>query len=365
MRKIARKEIFGVKPYVPGKPIEEVRREFNLKDVIKMASNENALRPSRKALRAAKRALSSINRYPDGGCFYLKKALALKLGVKPYNIVVGNGSDEIVVLALRAFVKKGDEVIIAKPTFLVYEIASQIHGAKMKFAPLKDYRYDIRGMVKLISKRTKLIFIANPDNPSGTYVNKKDIEYLIRKTPKKTILFFDEAYYEFAKSVKDYPETIPNIRSTCASKNIIIARSFSKAYSLAGLRIGYGITKKEIAECLDRVREPFNVNSIAQASALAALDDKGHVKMAIRLMEKGRTFLTQEFDKLGLKYVPSVTNFILVKLGKDSKPIYKKLLKKGVIVREMSPWKLKNSIRVTVGTMRENKRFIKALKEVL
>ncbi|MFH1593799.1 MAG: histidinol-phosphate transaminase, partial [Candidatus Omnitrophota bacterium] len=349
MRQLAKKSILNIKPYIPGKPIEELKRELGLEEAIKLASNENAFPPSRKVIRAASKAIGSLNRYPDGGCFYLKKALARRMGLKSENIIVGNGSDEIIVLALRAFLRDGDEVIIAKPTFLIYEIASKIEGAKVKFAALKDFRYDVRRMAELITKRTKLIFIANPDNPTGTYITKDEVDLLIARVPRSTILFFDEAYYEFAKDVTDYPETIRALKK----KNIIITRSFSKVYSLAGLRVGYGMAKKEIIDCLDRVREPFNVNSVAQAAAVAALEDEAHIKRTMELVREGKDFICGKLDSYGLKYIPSVTNFILFDLGRDSKIVYKRLLKKGVIVREMTPWKLNNFIRVTIGTMRE------------
>ncbi|MBL7155769.1 MAG: histidinol-phosphate transaminase [Candidatus Omnitrophica bacterium] len=361
MKNLARKNILKIKPYIPGKPIEELKRELGLEEAIKLASNENAFPPSRDAIRAAEKSLRSINRYPDGGCFYLKKALAGRLKVKPENIIVGNGSDEIIVLALRAFVKPLDEVIIAKPTFLIYEIASKVHDAKIKFAPLKDLRYDVKKIASLISKKTKLIFIANPDNPTGTYITKDEMEFLISRIPKNTILFIDEAYFEFAEDVKDYPKT----KKYLEKKNIIITRSFSKIYSLAGLRVGYGMAREGIIDCLNRAREPFNVNSVAQAAAVAALSDAKHVEKTKKLVENGKRFLCEKLDSMGIGYVPSVTNFLLFKVNKDGKKIYRKLLRRGVIVREMSAWKLDNCIRVTVGTMPENKKFIKALKESL
>lgn len=362
MKKLARKDIFTVKPYTPGKPIEEVKRELGLTRVIKLASNENPLPPSKKAIRAARKAILSLNRYPDGGCFYLKRALSKRLRVSPENIIVGNGSDEIIILTLNAFLERGDEVIIAKPTFLIYEIASKTRGARIKFAPLKDSRYDIPAMAKLISKRTKLIFIANPDNPMGTYVTKKEIDFLLSRAPKTTILFFDEAYFEFARGVKDYPDTSGYLKK---NRNIITTRSFSKAYSLAGARIGYAIANKFFIECLNRVREPFNVNCVAQQAALAALGDKRHVEKAVKLVEKEKSFLYKELSLLGIRYIPSVTNFVLIDIGKTAKTLYKKLLTRGIIVREMSAWKLNNFIRVTVGAPAENRKFIKTLREVL
>lgn len=362
MKQLARKNIFKVKPYIPGKPIGEVKRELGLGNVIKLASNENALPPSRKAMLAAGRELLSVNRYPDGGCFYLKKDLARRFRVSPENIIVGNGSDEIIILALRAFLKQGEEVIVASQTFLIYEVASQIAGAKIKYAPLKDLRYDVKRIASLVTKKTKLIFIANPDNPTGTYLTKQEVDYLVSRAPKSAIIFFDEAYYEFAKDVKDFPRTMKYLK---AKKNVIITRSFSKAYSLAGLRVGYGFAAKGIVECLNRVREPFNVNSPAQAAARASLRDDGHVKKTIRLVKDGKSYLSGQLDSMGIEYIPSVTNFLLIKAGKDAKKIYGKLLRSGIIVREMSPWKLGSFIRVTIGTMRENRRFIRAFKACL
>ena len=361
MKRIARKSILKIKPYIPGRPIEEVKRELKLEEVIKLASNENALPPSKKVIRAAQKSLRFLNRYPDGGCFYLRKALAGRLGVGAKNIIVGNGSDEIIVLALRAFLKPGDEVIIAKPTFLIYEIASKIHEAKIKYAPLKNFRYDIRGITRLISKRTKLIFIANPDNPTGTYVTKKEIALLVSKTPKNAILFFDEAYFEFAEGVKDYPNTLRYVKK----RHVIVTRSFSKIYSLAGLRIGYGVASAPIIDCLNKAREPFNVNSVAQAAGLAALGDRKHVAKSVRLAREGKSYIYGELDALGIKYIPSVTNFVLVRMPANSKALYRKLLERGIIVREMTPWKLDSFIRITVGTARENRMFINALKEIL
>lgn len=361
MISIARKEIFKVKPYIPGKPIEEVKREIGLRQAIKMASNENAFQPSRKAVLAARKALLSVNRYPDGGCFYLKKALGRRFRLKPENIITGNGSDEIIVLALRAFLKDKEEVIIAKPTFLIYEIASKIQGAKIKFAPLKNFRYDIAGMARLISKKTKFIFIANPDNPTGSYVTKKEIDFLVSRTPKNTIIFFDEAYFEFAEDLKDFPDAMKYLNK----RNIIITRSFSKAYSLAGLRIGYGFAKKNIIDCLNRVREPFNVNSVGQEAALAALDDEKYMKRTLRHVKKGKYFICRELNYLGIEFIPSVTNFILFKIGKNAEIVYEKLLRRGIIIRNMASWGLGSFLRVTVGTMPENRKFIKTLKACL
>ncbi len=357
---LARKDILKVKPYIPGKPIEEVKRELRLKNVIKLASNENALGPSPKAIKAIKEGLSSVNRYPDGGCFYLKKKLAKKLNLKPANLVFGCGSDEIIVLAIRAFVEKGDEVIIAKPTFLIYELASRIAGAKIKFVPMKDFRCDLKAMKRAVNARTKIVFIANPDNPVGTYVNQKEVDEFMKGLPRNLIVYFDEAYYELADK-KDFPDTLKYLKTD----NVIISRTFSKAYGLSGLRIGYGIARPEIIDYLNRVREPFNVNSLAQVAAWAALEDALHLRRTRKLLREGKAYLYKNLQKLGFSFIKSATNFILINAGQQAQGIYRKLLKKGVIVRNMRAWGMNNFIRVTIGTMAENRKFIKVLKEII
>lgn len=357
---LPRKNILKIEPYIPGKPIEEVKREFRLKKVVKLASNENTLGPSEKAIAAIKGALGQINRYPDGNCFYLKKKLARKLRLAPQNLVFGCGSDEIIVLAIRAFVNRGDEVIIARPTFLIYQLASRIAGAKIRFIPLKNFRYDLCAMKKAISAKTKIIFISNPDNPSGTYVSKKEVDAFMRGLPRGLIVYFDEAYYELVER-KDFPSGLKYLNS----HNVIVARTFSKAYGLSGLRIGYGVSRPSIIDYLNRVREPFNVNTLAQVAAFAALDDRAHLLRTRRLLRVGKDYLYKNFQKLNLPYVESVTNFVLVKVGPRAQKICQRLLRKGIIIRNMRAWGMNNFIRVTIGTMPENRKFIQALKEVI
>jgi histidinol-phosphate aminotransferase len=357
----ARDNILKIKPYKPGKPIEEVRRELGVRDVAKMASNENALGPSPKAAAAAMKAVKKVNRYPDGASFYLKRKLSDKLAVKPENLVVGNGSDELIVLATKAFVDRGDEVIIAKPTFLIYEIASKISGARIKFVPLKDFRYDLEKIKKNVSPATKLIFIANPDNPTGSYVTKKEMERFFRGLRKDVVVFLDEAYFEFAASKRDFPDGMDFLKRG----NVIVARTFSKAYGLSGLRVGYGISSRGVIECLNRVREPFNVNSVAQEAALAALDDGAFLKKTVKFTEREKEIICERLKRMGLDYIESATNFILINVKTDSTRVFKKLLRKGIIVRDMSAWGFKTYIRVTVGTQKQNIRFLKSLKEIL
>ncbi|MFA6078692.1 MAG: histidinol-phosphate transaminase [Candidatus Omnitrophota bacterium] len=363
MKQIVRNNILGVKPYVPGKPIEEVQREFGLKNVMKLASNENCLGPSPKAVAAIKKNISKINRYPDASSYYLKKKLARHLGVDENMIILGNGSDEVIVVAIRTFLNEGEKVIIAKPTFLIYEIASQISNTELKFVPLtKDFKYDLGEMRKAVTANTKMIFIANPDNPTGTYVTKQELDEFFDGIPEDVIVFLDEAYFEFAEyGYKDYPNGLDYL----SRPNVIVSRTFSKAYGLAGLRVGYGIANPGLISYMERVRDPFNVNLLAQEAALAALDDKAFLKKTLTTVGGEKKFLYRAFDKMGLKYVESATNFMLVDVKADCKKVFNGLLSRGVIVRDMKAWGLDTYIRVTPGTRKENIFFINALKEVL
>jgi len=358
--KVANSYIFDVKPYVPGKPIEEVKRELKLKSVIKLASNENPYPPSPKVLAALAKSAKDINRYPDGGCFALRGVLAKHLKVKAEQLIFGNGSDEIIVLAVKAFVGQGDEVVMAKPSFLVYSIASRLVGAKIHEVPLKNFRYDLEGMKAKLNKKTKIVFIGNPDNPAGTYINVKETESFMKAVSQDTLVFFDEAYFEFVQA-KDYPDTLALMKKY---PNIITTRTFSKIYALAGLRIGYGIAQPEIVDILNRLREPFNINSMAQTAALAALSDQKYYRGIIQETQEQRQYFYDCLGSMGLKYEVSFTNFILIRVNNASQTSAA-LLKKGVIVRDMTVWGLSDYIRVSIGTVSENRRFIKALREVL
>lgn len=357
---LPRKTILNVKPYQPGKPIEEVKRELGLRDVIKMASNENPLGPSPKAVEAIRKYAGNINRYPEGGCFYLRQAVAKRLKIKPEQLIFGNGSDEIIGLALRAFVNEGEEVIVAKPTFLMYEVASMAHGAKIKIVPTRYFKYDLKAMKDAVTRNTKVVFIANPDNPNGTYAARYELEDFLKDLPDETIVFLDEAYFDFVEE-RDYPNGLDYL----GNNNLIVTRTFSKSYGLAGLRVGYGVSSPEIIRYMEAVREPFNVNSLGQIGAIAALKDKEFLAKSKKVVREGKKFLYAEFKAMGMRYVPSVTNFILTELGPRSGEITEKLLKKGVIVRNMKAWGLENFIRVTVGKESENKRFIKELKKII
>ena len=361
MKDRARKCLKNIKPYVPGKPIDEVKRELGLEEVIKLASNENSLGSSPLAIQAARKALRDVNRYPDSSSYYLTRALARRFGLKPENFVIGNGSDEIIVLAVRAFVERGDEVVIARPTFLIYEIAAYAQEARVRSVPLKNFRYDLRAMRSAIGPKTKMVFIANPDNPTGTYVTKRELDEFISGVSRRVVIFLDEAYYEFAEAQADYPNGVAYLNRP----NVIVARTFSKAYGLSGLRIGYAIADSVVAELLSRVKEPFNVNIVAQAAALAALDDKKFLKKTTEHVRVEKKYLYRSFEEMGLAFIPSATNFILVDTGRVASSVYKALLKKGVIVRDMSAWGFRTYIRVTIGTRKENIRFVGALEEAL
>ena len=357
----APQRILQIQPYRPGKPIEEVKRELGLKDVIKLASNESPYGPSSKVLAAIRKAAADVNRYPDGGCYVLRRALAKHLKVGEERLIFGNGSDEIIVMALRAFVEPGDEVVVARPSFLIYEMASQIAGAVIRSIPLINFRYDLPGMFKAVSAKTKIIFIGNPDNPAGTYVSEKALREFLSRVSRNVLVFVDEAYFEFVR-FKDYPNSI--LLQTEFS-NVITTRTFSKMYGLAGLRVGYGVAQPKIIDVLNRVREPFNINSPAQAAAVACLKDKAYYRRVAANIEGQRQFLYGELARLQLRFIESVTNFILIDVKQKSSAVAGRLLKKGVIIRDMECWGLHGFIRVTIGTEKENQRFIKILKECL
>jgi histidinol-phosphate aminotransferase len=357
--KPANSYIFDINPYVPGKPIEEVKRQLKLNSVIKLASNENPYPPSPKVIAAMGKAAREVNRYPDGGCFVLRQALTKHLKINENQLIFGNGSDEVIVLAVKAFVGKGDEVIIAKPSFLVYDIASRLAGAKVHEVPLKNFRYDLPAMKSKLNAHTKIVFIGNPDNPCGTFINTKEAEDFMKAVGKNTLVFFDEAYFEYVHA-KDYPDTLKMMKKY---PNLMVTRTFSKMYGLAGLRVGYGIASEGIIDILNRLREPFNVNSLAQAAAIAALADQAYYHRIAKDVETQRQYLYRSLKGLGLKYEISFTNFILIKV-KQASQTAQALLRKGVIVRDMTVWGLSDYIRVSIGTAQENKRFIKTLKEV-
>ncbi len=351
----------GVEGYKPGKSVEQAQRGSRKKvSFIKLASNENALGASPMAMTALRKAVKNLQQYPDPVCHDLRAALAKKLKLKPENFVFGNGSDELLVMAIRAFVEADEEVIVAQPTFLIYELQSKVSGASVKVVPLSQMRYDLKAMAAAVTSKTKLIFIANPDNPTGTYVNHDEVVHFLEQLPAHVVVVMDEAYFEFAEG-KDYPKSL----SVLDKYPIIVTRTFSKAYGLAGLRIGYGMMQPALAEALNAVREPFNVNTLAQAAAIGALKDKAFLAASKKLVREGRRFLERELIQLGFHVVPSATNFVLFEVGLKGQELAESLLTRGVIIREMKGWKLPGFLRVTIGTMAQNKKFVQALKATL
>lgn len=346
--------------YDPGKPIEETARELGLnpEDIIKVASNENPLGPSPKAIEAMKEAAEGVHIYPDGGGYKLRTAIAEKFGLGRENIILGNGSNEIIELIGHGFLNSGDNVIAAEHAFVVYKLMATLFGAETIEVPDPGYVHDLDAMAAAITPKTRKVFIANPNNPTGTMVGQEEIDRFMAKVPDHVMVIFDEAYHEF---LHDAPDTLKYVRE---GRNVVIMRTFSKIQGLAGLRIGYGITTPEIATVLQKCRQPFNTNMIAQAGAIAGLADGDHQQRTRDVNDEGLAFLHASFDEMGLEYVPSVANFVLVKVG-DGDAVFKAMLQKGVIIRAMSGYKLPEWVRISVGTMDQNRRCIATLKEVL
>lgn len=347
-------------PYEPGKPIEEVEREYGIANSIKLASNENPLGPSPKALAAIRAKLDELNLYPDGDCFYLKSGLAKKLGVAPEQLIFGNGSNEIIELAVRAFLRPGDLAVMARQAFVVYQLIVQAVGGKGVQVPLREYTHDLAAIAAAVTAETKIVFLANPNNPTGTIYRRAEWEAFLAKIPQDVLLIVDEAYFEYVQDA-GYPDSL---KYQSDSRPMLTLRTFSKLYGLAGLRVGYGVGPREIIAMLQRVRQPFNVNAPAQWAALAALDDADHVQRSLAVNREGLEFLGGEFKKLNLEFVPSHGNFVLVRVGKGQE-VFKQLLSQGVIVRPMGGYQFPEHVRVTVGTMDENRKFIAALQKVI
>jgi histidinol-phosphate aminotransferase len=351
------RDIANLTPYSPGKPIEELERELGIQKAIKLASNENSLGPSKKALEAIELVLTGLHRYPEGSGIQLREALADRFKIKPTQAVLGNGSNEIIELLVRSFMQPGDQAIMADLTFVVYQmIVKAAHGRPIT-VPLRNGSHDLKEMASRLTEKTRLIFICNPNNPTGTMVNQEQVDAFLRQVPDDVITVFDEAYYEYVTD-RSFPDTL---RYLGQGKNVAILRTFSKIYGLAGLRIGYGMTTEEIAGILNRVRQPFNTNRLAQVAALAALKDDDHVQRSLQVNEEGKVMLCRAFHEMGLKYFPTQTNFIYVSVGRPGQEVYSKLLRLGVIVRHIEG----QHLRVTVGLPEENRQFIEALKRVL
>ncbi|MHB8621973.1 MAG: histidinol-phosphate transaminase [Sulfuricaulis sp.] len=351
----------GLSPYQPGKPIEELEREYGVTNAVKLASNENPLGPSALAVTAARAELSGMHRYPDGNGFALKTALARRHGIKPESITLGNGSNDILEQLARAFVQPENEVVFSEHAFALYPIVTRAVGARPAVAGTRDWGHDLVAMQALVNPRTRLVFIANPNNPTGTWLKARELEAFIRAMPAHVLVAVDEAYFEYV-SEPDYPDTVAWVAQ---HPGLIVTRTFSKAYGLAGLRVGYGVSSPQIADILNRVRQPFNVNSVALAAAAAALEDEAHVARTVRINRDGLLQLTEAFTQLGLDHIPSVGNFVCLDCGRAAAPVYERLLRAGVIVRPLANYGMPDHLRITVGLPEENQRFIAALKQAL
>jgi histidinol-phosphate aminotransferase len=359
MWKTAHQHILKLVSYEPGKPVEELAREMGLRpdEIIKLASNENPLGPSPKALAAMRDALDRAHFYPDGGGWALRTAIAEKLGLARENVVLGNGSNEIIEFVGHAFLRPGDEVITARHAFAVYTLMAQLFGAKTIEVPDPGFTHDLKAMLAAVNRRTRQIFIANPNNPTGTMVGQQEIDRFMERVPDNVLVVFDEAYYEF---LDNPPDVLKFVRD---GRNVVVMRTFSKIQGLAGLRIGYGLASKEIADVLQKTRQPFNANSIAQAGAVAGIHDEEYMQKTRELTREGREYLESEFSSMGLEFVPSAANFVLVRVG-DGDNVFQALLRRGLIVRAMRSYKLPEWIRVSVGTMDQNRRFIAELRRL-
>lgn len=361
MKRLMRKCIEKLKPYTPGKPIEELERELGIYGSIKLASNENPLGPSPKAMRAVTENLKNMHRYPDGNAYHLREKLANKFELPMSSIVVGNGADELIELVAKTFLSPGEAVIIPEHAFLLYETMALSFDGRAVIVPLSDFSVDLQAMINAVTSHTKIIFINNPQNPTGKALKREEISRFLNGLPSDVIVVLDEAYIEFSTD----PDVGSGLEFLDSDRLLVVLRTFSKIYGLAGLRLGYGFASEAIINALNRVRQPFNVNSLAQVAAMAALDDEEFVKKTLTLTKEGLTYLYGELDRLGLTYTPTQANFLLVKTPLGARETYERMLKQGVIIRPMDGYGFEDCIRVNVGLPEENSRFINALERII
>jgi histidinol-phosphate aminotransferase len=357
---IANPQLRDLAVYEPGKPIEETARELDTdaSQIIKLASNENPLGPSPKALAAMRTALATANLYPDGGGYYLREALAASLGLTRDHLILGNGSNEIIEFLGHAFLAPGDDIITSEHAFIAYKLVAAVFGARAIEVPSPGLRHDLDAMIAAITPKTRLIFVANPNNPTGTLAGQDEIDRFIERVPENVVAVFDEAYFEY---LDDPPDSLRFVR---AGRNVTVLRTFSKIQGLAGLRIGYGIARPELIQVLQKTRQPFNLNGLAQVAALAGLADTEHRRETKRITDNGRAYLQEQFNAMNLPFVPSAANFVLVKVG-DGATTFRQLLDRKIIVRALKGYNLPEWIRISVGTMEQNRRCIAALRDVL
>lgn len=361
MRKLTHNGIENLVPYPPGKPIDELKRELGIKDIIKLASNENPIGPSPLAVQAVIDNVHTLNRYPDGSGYHLKSKLSEKHGFPPEQIILGNGSNELIELIVRTFLSSEEQIIQAFPTFLVYEKIAKGAGAQVTSVPLSNFKIDLEGILKAITPKTKIIFIDNPNNPTGSVLLKEEMISFLNKLPEDIIIVLDEAYMEFVSD----EITARGLELFTVHPLLVVLRTFSKLYGLAGLRIGYGFGPAKVIDYLNRVRQPFNANALAQAAAAAGLEDSVFVAKTLRVIKDGLHYLYKSLDEIGLEYIPTQTNFLLIKMPSAGREVYDLMLKEGVIIRSMDSYGLSHYIRINAGLPEENEKFINALKKIL
>ncbi|MCW5589956.1 MAG: histidinol-phosphate transaminase [Legionellales bacterium] len=358
---LAHPSIRQLKPYVPGKPISELQRELGLSDIIKLASNENPLGPSPLAIAAATAALKTVQLYPDGSGYALKQALSQHLAIKPAQITLGSASDNIIALILQAFTGPDTDIIVAEFGFGMYSIIGRGFQTQPIMVKSQAFGHDLKAMALAITPRTKVIFIANPNNPTGTWNTEEELTTLLESVPSDILVVVDEAYFEYVNQ-PTYPRTIALQQQY---DNLIILRTFSKAYGLAGLRIGYGISHPDIADIFNRIRLPFNINAPAEAAAIAALSDQHHVQQVVALNLQEYQRVTQTLTQLGLNYIPSVANFVTIEFAENAEIIFQSLLKRGIIVRPLTPYNMPRHLRVSIGTPEQNERLLNELSQII
>lgn len=357
-----RPQVEGFEPYTPGRSLEQVKKQYGLKKVIKLASNENPLGPSPKVAAALKKAAARVNLYPDGFSTELRAAMAKHLKVKPTELILGAGSDELIEILAKAYLNPGDEIIVSEHAFIRYRMAGELMGAKVVSVPMKNLTHDLEAMAAAITPRTRFVFVANPNNPTGTYNTHDELEEFLITLPARVVPVLDEAYFEYASARKDYPDSLDFFK---AGRNLIMLRTFSKIHGMAGLRLGYGVAAEGIIETLDRVRPPFNVSVAAQAAGVAALGDKNQVKRSLKLVAVEKAKIEKALLAMRVEWVPSSANFLLINVapmrGAD---VFESMLHRGIIIRSMDEYGFPNHVRVTIGLPEENRLFLKAFAEL-
>ncbi|MBA59563.1 MAG: histidinol-phosphate transaminase [Gammaproteobacteria bacterium] len=350
-----------VAPYKPGKPMEELERELGIGNLIKLASNENPLGPPEKSLLVVSERLHELSRYPDGSAFLLKNKLAEKLGVSSDMITVGNGSNDVLEMLARVFLGPQVEAIVSEHCFIVYPLLARALGSGLTEIPSIKFRHDLEKTLNAVSKKTRVVFIANPNNPTGTYVSREELIWFLDHLSRSVVVVLDEAYFEYVTSF-DYPNGLDLVSTY---ENLVVTRTFSKAYGMAGLRVGYAVSNPEIADLMNRIRQPFNVNSLSLIGAELALDEQDYIERSVALNKEGMQFLEEFCESVGLEYICSSGNFLSINMGQDAGPVYEALLKSGIIVRPIDVYGLPNHLRVSIGLPEENQRFAESLERIL